>query len=169
MQADTMEPTIKRGDTVLVMLHAPIGRNNVVAYSSPLSTRILIHRVVAVAGDRFRLRDGAAILNGTPLAEPYVAHPAHYELAVKDYTVTVDGKPVAREFAVIPRRRAWTAPDRVPSGCYVVLGDNRDESADSHIFGFLCPGIVAPRTGKPLTIEGRALMAGRPFGSQTTL
>jgi hypothetical protein len=38
--------------------------------------------------------------------------------------------------ANIPPKSMWTSPDTIPSHCYIVLGDNRNDSEDSHIWGF---------------------------------
>jgi Signal peptidase, peptidase S26 len=43
--------------------------------------------------------------------------------------------PLDRSIADVPPRPRWTTSDRVPSGCYIALGDNRNDSEDSHIFG----------------------------------
>lgn len=69
----------------------------------------MIKRVVAVAGDTVAVRDGRLYVNGEAQIEPYVTEQPDYR---------------------------W-GPVQVPEGCLVVLGDNRSNSLDSHIWGFL--------------------------------
>ncbi|QEY31452.1 signal peptidase I [Synechococcus sp. RSCCF101] len=70
-------------------------------------TSALIKRVVAVAGDEVAVRDGALVRNGTICAEAWLQEPMRYELA----------------------------PVIIPEGNILVLGDNRNASLDSHLWG----------------------------------
>ncbi|MEN9279418.1 MAG: signal peptidase I, partial [Gloeomargarita sp. DG_1_4_bins_134] len=78
---------------------------------------VLIKRVVALPGETVEVRDGQVWVNGVPLPEPYRAEAADY---------------------------AW-GPAVVPAGCVFVLGDNRNASNDSHVWGFLDERLILGR------------------------
>jgi signal peptidase I len=117
----SMKPTIREGDHLLgTKFHyrfwAP-RRGDVVVFRPPEAVRQLgyanvpryVKRVIAVAGDEVEIEDGVVRVNGQALQEPYVAERPSYSFA-----------------------RA-----KVPPGNVFVLGDNRNESLDSHRWGFL--------------------------------
>ncbi len=69
----------------------------------------LVKRLIGTEGDRIEVKMGVVYRNGKPLSEPYVNQ-------TPDYTLP---------------------PLRVPEGYVFVLGDNRRNSYDSHVWGFL--------------------------------
>jgi signal peptidase I len=95
----------RRGD--IVVLHPPFDESK--------STTPFIKRVIGVAGDRVELEDGAVLVNGRRLDEPYV----YAEGGGRQPTDPIGG---ASE---------WT----VPADHVFVLGDHRGDSSDSRVFG----------------------------------
>lgn len=70
----------------------------------------LIKRIVAVAGDTVEIKNGGTLyLNGEAQDEPFTNEAARYDFG----------------------------PVQVPEGCVLVLGDNRNQSLDGHVWGFL--------------------------------
>ena len=136
----SMQPTLQPGDRVAVDMSAyglrvPFTRHvlvqrgvprrgDVAVFNSPADGVRLIKRVVAVAGDHVRLRDGRLTINDVPLALD-------------------DGAPV-EDFGTRLARLDLAdggGPDIpgvvVPPGHVMVLGDHRGRSADGRWFGFV--------------------------------
>jgi signal peptidase I len=103
-------------------------RGDIIAFQYPLDPRItFLKRVVAVGGDVVEIREDLLFVNGAPVAEPYAVHRLHGRTHRRD-----------------------TMPARaVPAGEFFVLGDNRDDSADSRYWGFVPLDNVV---GEPLLV-----------------
>ncbi len=145
----SMKPTIVEGDRILVnklaydvrvpftnialaKLSDPV-RGDIVIFDSKASGKRLVKRVVGVPGDIVALRDNALIINGRPVAYEDVASTAS----------TVDQKEhlLGVEYLVRIGKQGSSLsnfqPVEVPVGHYLTLGDNRDNSADSRVIGFV--------------------------------
>jgi len=127
----SMEPTLVAGDRVLTTplvfdFRDPLRGDVVVFHSSAFAGAVLIKRVVALAGDTVEVKNGALYLNGQRQNEHYLLEG------------TTDGD--------FPKTV-------VPAGELFVMGDNRNDSEDSRIFGPI------PRTA----VFGKALAVWWPF------
>lgn len=117
--SESMEPTLEVGDRLLVeklsyRFHPP-QRNDLVVFKAPPQLEAqnlnddLIKRVVGLPGDVVQIHDGQTLINGKVIAEPYVKEKPTYNYG----------------------------PVTVPQYQYFVLGDNRNHSYDSHLWGFV--------------------------------
>ncbi|MGA8533412.1 MAG: signal peptidase I [Candidatus Tumulicola sp.] len=166
----SMLPTLQIHDVLLVdkfeyRFHEP-HRGDIVVFPPPVPTPDdFIKRVIGLPGDRLNVRAGAVYVNGVALKEPYVAEKPDYALQVRDYGIYVrDGDGWQRldpASANIPPRSQWTAPDRIPPHCFMMFGDNRNDSEDSHVWGFAQDSGrfgSGARTGEPAGFTGRAFL-----------
>ena len=121
----SMRPTLDNGQYVLVNKIAFRSSlpeyGDIVVFHFPVDpNQDFIKRVMGLPGDEISVSDGKMIINGYSLSEPYIA-------ASPAYT----GK--------------WT----VPEGQIFVLGDNRNNSSDSHSWG---PVPMENVVGKAITV-----------------
>jgi signal peptidase I len=110
----SMEPNLHDGEFLLVskveyMLHQP-ERGDVIVFRFPNQpSRDFIKRVIGLPGDRIEILNGQILLNGQPLDEIYPLNHGTYTYG----------------------------PVTAGTDEYFVLGDNRNNSSDSHSWGML--------------------------------
>lgn len=109
----SMQPTLHEGEFVLVnKLAYRLGsfqRGDVVVFHYPRNPQEdYIKRLIGLPGDVVSVGDGHVAVNNQILDEPYISAPPQYT-------------------------SSWT----VPEGQLFVLGDNRNQSSDSHSWGFV--------------------------------
>ncbi|MCA9994663.1 MAG: signal peptidase I [Anaerolineales bacterium] len=117
IDGSSMNPTLADSQYLLInnvtyYLDEP-ERGDIIVFLHPRSDLNLIKRVIGLPGDHVEVRDGMVIVNQVSLDEPYIAAPPNYS-------------------------GIWDVPD----GQYFVLGDNRNNSSDSHSWGFLPVGNI---------------------------
>jgi signal peptidase I len=106
---DSMEPTLRSGDVVMLSRLGSVHRGQLLVLRDPQDGSPVVKRAVALGGQRVEIRDAYLYVDGAEVPEPYVDH--------------------ARSDGV------WFGPVTVPAGAVFVLGDSRDGSLDSRIFG----------------------------------
>src|SRR5262249_31908589 len=130
--ASSMEPTLRRGDRILVdrqyfRSHLPLHGEVVLTEREKI---FIVRRVVALPGDAIEGRDGSIYLNGSALHEPYVQH------------IGIRGDlDFLQNFG----------PTTVKAGECFVMGDNRDNSLDSRSPD-VGPVLLTTIVGRPLYI-----------------
>lgn len=164
----SMIPTLQVRDVLLVdELHYRLAQpafGDIAVFAPPIRSGgdDFIKRVIGVPGDTIAIRDGIVYRNGKALLEPYENQPPDYDLEIKNYTIYVGGVPLDPHSANIPPKRDWSSPNRIPAGFFFMLGDNRNYSDDSHVWGFA--QLHGPFASGPLASTGaQASFAGRAF------
>ncbi len=119
----SMDPTIEVGDRVFAekisyKMDGYVKPGQIVTFKDPANPDItLIKRVIAVGGQSLDLQDGKVVVDGVALDEPYTHGEQSFPLST-----TLNGQDMSY-------------PLVVPEGYVWVMGDNRDNSADSRYFG----------------------------------
>jgi signal peptidase I len=132
----SMLPTLQINDRLLIdklsyRFNSP-QRGDIIVFSPPdnLSTSQFqdpfIKRVIGLPGETVEVKSGRVFINGQPLSENYLEEKPNYHFEAA----------------------------KVPENSYLVLGDNRNNSYDSHFWGFV------PRE----KIIGRAIVRFWPLG-----
>ncbi|MEI8131504.1 MAG: signal peptidase I [Leptolinea sp.] len=109
----SMKPTLLPGEFLLVnkltYKFSGMSRGDIVVFHyPPQPSEDYIKRLIGLPGDTVEINNGKILVNKQPLTEPYImANPTY--------------------------KGEW----QVPSGSIFVLGDNRNSSSDSHIWGFV--------------------------------
>ena len=104
----SMEHTIEVDDCILgfklaYMFDGP-ERGDIVIFPYPDNQEIIyVKRVIGLPGETVEIKNGAVFIDGNPIKEPYLKEAMKGEYG----------------------------PYVVPEGCYFMLGDNRNSSADS--------------------------------------
>ena len=146
----SMQPTIQIGDRLLVnkmaydirlpftttslIKRADPKRGDIVIFISEVADNRLVKRVIGVPGDVVAMHNNVLSINGQVLN--YIAAEQEADSA-KLLTEQLDTVKHQVKLAPFSTGRDSFAAVTVPKGHYLVLGDNRDNSADSRVIGFV--------------------------------
>lgn len=109
----------KRGDIIVFTPPDNAIRCNPTQHQTLPIKDAYIKRVIGIPGDTVEVRDNRVFVNGQPLEEDYINSLPQYRFP----------------------------PVKVPEARYLVLGDNRNESCDSHVWGFVVEDNIIGRAG----------------------
>jgi len=147
----SMIPTLAIGDFILVNKYAygirlpvvgtkvmDVGEpenGDIMVFVPPHESKYFIKRVIGTPGDRVVYHNKKLTINGTEAAQNFVASlPPHnptyqlYREKIGEQDHYIQKNLIERE-----QSREWVIPD----GYYFMMGDNRDRSSDSRVWGLV--------------------------------
>lgn len=145
---------------VVIFSHSDPERGDVVMFRDAENGFVVFKRIVGCPGDYVAMAGNRLIINDTPL---------HYEKVDTTTYRAIDaanhlGSVVANEIGNGPEHSitftpggspyGTFAPVRVPDGYYFLLGDNRDNSKDSRMYGPVAREAIIGRLTRPVGREG---------------
>ena len=154
----SMKPTILEGDHVFInkmaydirfpFTHISLrkladpARGDIVVFDSKVSDKRLIKRVIGLPGDVVAMQDNVLFINGERLS---------YELSDLDGADKMENL-LGVKYEVRTRSPGGYLSSfeavNVPEGQYLALGDNRNNSADSRVIGFIPRNEIVGRSSK---------------------
>ncbi|MFW6128683.1 MAG: signal peptidase I [Candidatus Aminicenantaceae bacterium] len=155
----SMEPTLLIGDHIFVdknyyKRNEP-QKKDLVLFQSPQDSRYMhLKRVVAMEGDKIKIRNKQVFINDKLIREAYIPIPTQKILTEEN------------QYDYIKVQQDNFGPAIVPENHCFILGDNRDNSYDSRHFGFLPLKNIK---GKPLFICFSSQLESIDFVTESNL
>ena len=145
----SMKPTIVEGDRIFTNkmaydVHVPFThtslykvsdpkRGDIIVFDSEVANERLIKRVIGIPGDRVRLDNNVLTINGQRLAYGDISSVKQTQDTSEDLLGVNHAIRIENPGSSLSSFREVT----VPEGYYLAMGDNRDNSADSRVIGFV--------------------------------
>lgn len=151
----SMIPTLQVGDFILVNkysygLRLPVigtklvdigepQRGEVMVFIPPHENKYYIKRVIGLPGDRIRYEDKTLFINGEEMVRDFVS-PTNIEFGSESipgqlFNEELGDRVHSVQLADLQFGRQGRTSWIVPEGHYFMMGDNRDNSADSRVWG----------------------------------
>lgn len=159
----SLKPTLQVGDFILVnkfaygmrlpIIHTKIWndgepqRGDILVFRWPPKPSVdFIKRVIGVPGDHISYIDKTLYINGEKIPQTFIQNSTDQDDKSNSWNVVQkqeDLLGIKHDIYQIPDRLSDDFKDIVvPKGMYFVMGDNRDDSADSRFFGFMPEGNI---------------------------
>ncbi|WP_035053027.1 signal peptidase I [Carnobacterium pleistocenium] len=131
VDGESMVPTLEDQDRLILNKINNIERFDIVVFPAPDEPeKQYIKRIIGLPGDSIRYQDDTLYINEEPVEEDYL------QSSIEEMAI---GGNFTEDFSLASK----TGVETVPEGKYFVMGDNRQNSKDSRIFGFVDAATVS--------------------------
>lgn len=152
-----MEPTLQIGDRILVdkraydlkipytnLVIAREGepqRGDIIVFENPRDNVTMVKRIIAIPGDQVEIDDGFVKINGQAIEGTTEGRALMEKGFDGNDTVVTYHEMIGGKEVTIQRLPFMSRPHHfsfeVPADQYFAMGDNRDNSSDSRVWGFV--------------------------------
>lgn len=108
---------------------------DIVIIDSSAAEKRLVKRIVGIPGDTIYMQNNALVINGKQASYEVLSSEDDALIIIEELPEHSHQARVSRDY--ISRTSRYYGPVTVPDGKYFVLGDNRDNSADSRVYSFV--------------------------------
>ena len=125
VNGESMSPTLANSDRILLLKMEKVKRFSIVTFPAPDDpSQNYVKRVIGLPGDSISYKNDVLEINGKAYEEPYLDE---YKAQLPERTL------LTNDFTL----EQITGDEVVPEGEYLVLGDNRQNSKDSRMIGYI--------------------------------
>lgn len=119
-------------------------QGDIVIVDSKMANKRLIKRIIGVPQDTIYMQNNALVINGVPIDYDILSSKNNSTIIKEHLPHRTHQARLSQRF--LNRNSRSYGPVIVPADEYFVLGDNRDNSADSRIYSFIPRGEIIGRS-----------------------
>ncbi|MFS7206908.1 signal peptidase I [Carnobacterium divergens] len=125
VKGESMNPTLENNDRILLLKMEKVKRFDIVTFPAPDNpSENYVKRVIGLPGDEISYKNDILTINGKNYDEPYLT----------EFKANLPaGENLTTDFTL----EQISGVSKVPTGKYLVLGDNRQNSKDGRMIGFI--------------------------------
>jgi signal peptidase I len=132
--SNSMLPTLMQGEFFMVFKWSEPKRGDLIVFRFPNESDNRVYRLIGMPGERIQMIGGHLHINGQPVKRAQIENYSSEGVRAKQWRETLPNGVTHRTIDLLEKGFYDHTPAYVvPEGHYFVMGDNRDNAADSRI------------------------------------